>query len=72
MDRTMLEQHLPQAEGHITLGKGHIARQHEIIAELERDGHDTTEAKRLLAIFEETKMHLADRDRIRQELARKS
>jgi hypothetical protein len=61
-----------QAERHVNLGESHIARQREGVVELERDGHDTTEARRLLANFEELQgMHLADRDRIRYELAQK-
>ncbi len=69
----MLEQHLAQAEEHIALGQHHIARQRKLVAKLERDGHDTTDARRLLANFEKTQeMHLADRDRILKELAQKS
>jgi arginine repressor len=65
----MLEEHLSQAEQHIALGERHIARQREIVAELERDGHDITEATRLLTLFEETQLlHLTDRDRIQREL----
>ena len=41
---------LVQAERHVTLGEHHIARQREIIAKLERNGHDSTKAKELLAV----------------------
>jgi hypothetical protein len=69
MDRAMIEEHLRQAEEHIALGEQHIARQREILAELQRDGHDTAQAEELLATFEETqRMHIADRDRIQDEL----
>jgi len=69
----MLEQHLAQAERHIALGQHHIARQRELVAQLEQDERDTTEARRLLANFEEIQeMHLVDRNRIRDELARKA
>jgi hypothetical protein len=70
MDREMLEQHLAMVEGHVTLGEGHLAGQQELISRLERAGHDTGEARRLLILFEEThEMHLAHRDRLRRELA---
>jgi hypothetical protein len=71
-DRAMIERHLALAEGHAIRGEGHIARQREIVAEMERDGHvDAAEtARELLATFEETqKSHVEDRDRLRAELA---
>jgi hypothetical protein len=39
---------IAQAEEHIADGEQRIARQRELIAELERDGHDTKEAHGLL------------------------
>ena len=70
MDREMLERHLAMVEGHVTLGEGHIARQHELIAKLERGGHDSGEARHLLISFKQTQgLHLAHRDRLRRELA---
>jgi len=73
MDREMLQKHLAQAEEHVALGEHHVSRQREVVAELERAGHDTAEARRLLAHFEQMqKMHLADRDRIRHEMAQNS
>ena len=73
MDRAMFEQHLAQAEGHISLGERHIARQRELVSELERGPYDTTEARLLLANFEEVqKMHVVDRDRLRRELEQHS
>ena len=69
MDREMLKQRLIVAEEHILLGERHIVRQRELVAELERDGHDTAEAIRLLTSFEELQvLHIADRDRLRREL----
>lgn len=68
----MIEQHLAQAEGHVTLGERHIARQKEIVAEMERDGHvDGAETARdLLATFETTqRSQVENRDRRRAELA---
>ena len=66
----MAERHLAEAEAHIALGERHIVRQRELVADLARDGHDTTEAKRLLANLEETQaLHIAARDLTRRELA---
>jgi antitoxin (DNA-binding transcriptional repressor) of toxin-antitoxin stability system len=60
---------LAMTEGHVARGERHIARQHEIIAELTRDGHDITRAEALLAAFEQTqRLHVADRDRLKKEL----
>jgi hypothetical protein len=69
MDRATIAQHLAEAEGHVALGEQHITRQKQIIAELERDGHDTAEAKDLLSTFEATQvLHVADCDRLLEEL----
>src|SRR5580704_19264598 len=51
MDRETLEKNLTQAEAHVAKGHERIALQHEIIAELEREGHDTVPARELLATF---------------------
>jgi hypothetical protein len=70
MDRATLGQHLAQAERHVAEGEDHIARQRQIIDELASGGHDLKVARELRAHFEDTQMlHLADRDRIRGELA---
>jgi hypothetical protein len=69
MDRVRIEEHLNQAEQHITLGMMHISRPQQIIAELQRDGHDTTDAEALLATLEETqRLHLSGRETILDEL----
>lgn len=51
MDRKMQPRHLEEAEGHIAQGKRHIAEQEARIVEHDRDGHDTTEARRPLDNF---------------------
>jgi hypothetical protein len=62
---------LQQVEDHIAEGEAHIRRQRQIVAELERDGHDTALAKDLLEIFEATLInHIALRDRLVEELRR--
>ena len=70
MDRDMLLRHLAKANEHVEKGERHVSRQRELLAELERDGHDTTRAKQLLEQFEKLQeMHKAGRDRIERELA---
>jgi hypothetical protein len=69
MDREMLERHLALAERHVAEGQPRVDSQRRLVAELERDGHDITEARRMLTAFEETQqLHVEDRDRIRKEL----
>ena len=65
----MVEQHLAEAERHIAQGADHVIKQESLIAELDRDGHDTTEAKKVLATLRETQaLHVEGRDRILKEL----
>jgi hypothetical protein len=69
MDKALLEQHLAIAQRHVVQGESIIARQRQILVDLERGGHDTAEARRLLAQFLELQaLHVADRDRLRGEL----
>ena len=71
MDRTSLRQHLALTEKHVSMGEEHLARQKELIAELEGNGHDSTQARHLLRLFERSQeLHVADRNRLRDELAR--
>ena len=66
----MIEERLAMAERHITRGELHIARQKELVERLGQSGHDTTEAIKLLGLFEATQaLNVADRDRLRSELA---
>jgi hypothetical protein len=56
----MLAEHLYQAERHVAQGEHQIERQCQIIHDLERGGHDTTETKALLIRFEELQLiHIA-------------
>jgi len=62
---------LRRAEDHIAEAEAHIRRQREIVADLERDGHDTALAKDLLEIFEGTLAnHIRLRDRLLEETRR--
>jgi hypothetical protein len=70
MDKTIIADHLAQAEHHVELGKQHIRRQRKLVAELKDDGHDTNSAERLLVQFEELQaLHVTHRDRLARELA---
>jgi hypothetical protein len=69
IDRKLWHEHLAQTERHVAEGKQQVARQREIVAELERDGHNAAAARDLLRLFEEMQaMHIADRDRILEDL----
>jgi hypothetical protein len=71
MDRAMIERHLVQAEGHVTLGRQHLARQVEIVADLKRGGHVAVaeSASEILQTLQESQMqHEAHRDRLLKEL----
>ena len=70
MDRATITEHLAQTERHVAQGDHHVARQRELVTELEDGGHDAALARRLLMKFEELQsLHIADRDRLRRELA---
>jgi hypothetical protein len=67
--RDTLEQRLAHAEGYMAMSKRHIATQRTFAAGLLRDGHDASLALALLLRFEELEqLHIADRDRLREEL----
>jgi hypothetical protein len=70
MDREMLQRHLALAEEHIATGEKNIARQRDLIAQLERDGHDTASARTFLREFEQLQaLHIAERERLLSELS---
>jgi len=69
MDRKMTEEHLVQAEDAVLAGESHVARQREIVSELEQKGQDATTARDLLVTFLDLQeQHVAHRDRLRHEL----
>jgi hypothetical protein len=69
MDRDDLIDHLAAVERHIALGRSHLARQEALIAELDRDGHDTTDAIAILATLRSSQGLLkGERERILREL----
>jgi hypothetical protein len=68
-DRDALVQRLAHAEGYMTMGKQLVASQRTFAAELSRDGHVASQALAMLLRFEELEqLHIADRDRLREEL----
>lgn len=57
------------ARRHVAQGERLIARQQEIITELEDGGQDASGAKQMLASFQGIlQLHIADRDRLEKEL----
>jgi hypothetical protein len=72
MDKPGLLNLLTIAERHVLEGARHIGKQKQIIAKLERDGHDATTARNTLEVFEEAQeLHIADRARLLRELSAK-
>jgi len=70
MDRARLQQHLVDAEQHVADGAQHITKQESLIAQLDRDGHDTMEAKKVLDTLRRTQALLVERrNHILRELA---
>jgi hypothetical protein len=67
VDRAILAEHLALAERHVAQGEEHLARQRKLIADLERHGHDTKQARDLLAQSMQA-LHIGDRDRLKKEL----
>jgi hypothetical protein len=69
MDHAVKLQHLARAEQHISQGTTHIVHQREIVARLKRYGFETASARKTLQIFEDMqRLHIQNRDRLRQEL----
>ena len=70
MDRDTLKRHLTKVEEQVAIAAQNVARQRELVAELERDGYDATQAKKMLEQFlEQQALHIADRDRLIKELS---
>ncbi len=68
-DRLRVRQELSELETSIAEGAGRIARQEHLIAELERDGHDTVTAREILETFRQTlALHQETKKRLLLEL----
>jgi hypothetical protein len=71
MDRDILERQLTKAEQHVVITAQNVARQRELVAQLERDGHDASQAQKMLEQFlKQQALHIADRDRFDQRAKR--
>jgi hypothetical protein len=67
--RATIALHLCEAEAHVAEGMRHVEKQREIIADLERGGHNTLQAASLLCTLEAMlALYVAHRDRLRKEL----
>jgi hypothetical protein len=53
MDPTTIVERLSAARRHVRTGERNIARQRKVVAKLQRGGHVSLDAKRLLAEFDE-------------------
>ena len=70
MDRAFVVQRVELAQRHVADGKKIVARQREIVAKLGADGHNVTEARKLLTAFEDSqRLHVADCARLEMQLA---
>jgi hypothetical protein len=71
MDVTALRESLFDAERRVVEGSERITRQEANIAERDRDGRNTTEAKELLAALRQTQaLHVEARDRALADLSK--
>jgi hypothetical protein len=69
MDRKMELDHLARAEKTVALGERHIEREEQMIADLDRAGHDTRQARALLATYRLMQAeHIAHRNRLLEML----
>lgn len=69
IDADIVRQHLKLANKHVSEGQQRVEAQLALVARLERDGHNTLQAKRLLEQFEQIlALQHQTRDRIIQEL----
>jgi hypothetical protein len=69
--RALLEKHLAQAEVFIRDIEERIAAQRRTIEEMEKESRDTKHAAAVLRLLKHSlELHVADRDRLRAELAK--
>lgn len=69
MPSPQLLKQLQEAERYVAEGADNLRRQRQLIAEMERGGHDTSVAKDLLTLFERIQaVHLGVRDRAVKEV----
>lgn len=64
---THQEDHLARAKQHVAEGEHRVANQKALIAQLEQDGHDTTDAQAFLETLQQTLEQM--REHLRIEIA---
>ena len=73
MDPAVLQRRLQEAEDLVQRVEENIAFQHKMIATLDRGGHEVRAARMFLRRLEAKQAkHVADRDRLLEELAKPS
>ncbi|MBR0800535.1 hypothetical protein JQ615_34745 [Bradyrhizobium jicamae] len=69
MDRTLAQEHLAIAERHAAEGRRIVARQEELIDELQAHGHPTADAEKILNTMRDTQaIHEHDVKRLLNQL----
>jgi hypothetical protein len=75
MDPAMIRRHLELAQRHVVEGERHIARQRETVRKLELRNPDSVTLRIARGLLQEVeraqKVHVADRDRLREQLGLK-
>jgi transposase len=70
MDRDTLKRLLTKVEEQLAIIGQNVARQRELVAGLERDSQDASQARKMLEQFlEQQALHIADRDRLMENLS---
>jgi hypothetical protein len=70
MQLDVLRADLADAEGRVAESARHVSAQRAVVAELERTGGNSAQARRLLDVLERIQdKHIADRNRLAAELA---
>ena len=70
MDRALIISYLQAAEDQVAIIEQQVAYQRGLISSLRRHGQDTSSATAELRVLEQTQIqHVAERDRLRDELA---
>jgi membrane protein len=68
-DREAVQELLRRAEEYVAIASRRVARQRLLVADLERQGHDASRARRTLGTVQRTlEMNVENRDQLRQDL----
>jgi Fe2+ or Zn2+ uptake regulation protein len=70
MDHETAGEELRQAESRVARADRRVTNQRRLVARLEREGASTAEARKLLEQLEQAReLNIADRDRLKREMA---